>query len=100
MRPFLFFFVMVLAACSAKKDKPASPVEFLSGEPLKELKNYKLSELSGLAASSKNPGYLWSLNDSGNGAEVFLVDKELNIKLTCTLAGIENRDWEDIAVGP
>ena len=22
------------------------------------------------------------------------------IKLTCTLAGVENRDWEDIAVGP
>lgn len=94
------FFVLVLGACATKKDKADAPAQFLPGKPLKELKNSKLTELSGLAASSKNKGYLWSINDSGNGPEVFLIDEGLNIKLTCTLAGIENRDWEDIAVGP
>ena len=43
---------------------------------------------------------LWAHNDSGNGANIFLLDENLDVKLTCTLAGIENRDWEDIAVGP
>lgn len=100
MRPFLFFVLLIFGACSVKKEVSDSPAEFLPGKRLKELTNSRLSELSGLAASNKNRGYLWSFNDSGNGAEVFLLDEALNIKLTCKLVGIENRDWEDITVGP
>ena len=29
-----------------------------------------------------------------------MLDEQLEIKLTCTLAGVENRDWEDITTGP
>ncbi|MDH5250712.1 MAG: hypothetical protein OEW40_17095, partial [Cyclobacteriaceae bacterium] len=65
-----------------------------------ELKVNKLDELSGLAASINNPGLLWTQNDSGNGADIFLIDQKLNLKQTYSLKGIDNRDWEDIAVGP
>jgi len=60
----------------------------------------RLVEASGLVASYQNPGCLWSLNDSGNPAEVFLIDSTASIKLVCKLQGIKNRDWEDIAIGP
>ena len=38
-------------------------------------------------------------NDSGNDAEIYLVVRHLNIKLTVRLSDFENRDWEDISVG-
>lgn len=73
---------------------------FSKGKALGELKSKKLNEVSGLAASVANPGMLWTHNDSGNDAEVFLIDLETNIKQTYVLKGISNRDWEEIALGP
>jgi hypothetical protein len=58
----------------------------------------KLEEASGLVASISNPGYLWTINDSGNPSEIFLIDDDGEIKLTCTLKKVDNRDWEDIAI--
>jgi hypothetical protein len=74
--------------------------EFLAGKRLAELKGTTLKEISGLAASKNNKGLLWAINDSGNGAEIFLLDENLDIKLTCTLGNAHNRDWEDMTVGP
>jgi len=89
-----------LAACSnTHADKPNGH-EFSKGRDLAELTDKKMEEASGLASSINNPGLLWTHNDSFNGSQVFLVDEDLTIKLTCELAGIENRDWEDITVGP
>jgi hypothetical protein len=100
MRQVFFFIVLInSAACSQNSDKVVSTI-FSKGVKLGEVVNPKLSELSGLAASVNNPGLLWTHNDSGNSAEVFLIDKNLDIKLTCRLKNIVNRDWEDIAVGP
>src|SRR5258708_8985666 len=59
----------------------------------------RLVEASGLVASFLNPGCLWVINDSDNPAEVFLIDSTARTKLVCKLQGINNRDWEDIAIG-
>ena len=59
----------------------------------------KLPEASGLAASVVNPGFLWAINDSGNPAEVYLIDTTAHVTLTCKLKAT-NRDWEEVAVGP
>ncbi|MCA6378452.1 MAG: hypothetical protein IM574_14485 [Cytophagales bacterium] len=59
----------------------------------------RLHEASGLVESIANPEHLWTLNDSGNPAEVFLIDQTAKTKLVCKLAGINNRDFEDIAIG-
>jgi hypothetical protein len=98
---FLPFCLLTLICTSCYKSKP-EPVDsnaFLSPTALGKLTHKKLSEVSGIAASVQNPGALWTLNDSNNPAEVYLVDENLNIKLTCKL-GVKNRDWEDIEVGP
>jgi len=60
----------------------------------------ELEEASGLVASAANPGLLWTHNDSGNPADLFLIDSTGAIKLTCHLLGVKNRDWEDITRGP
>jgi hypothetical protein len=92
-----FWIVVLLTSCVPKENKPSA---FLPGKKLSELKEKKLREVSGLASSGTNAGLLWAHNDKGNEAEVYLIDEKCNIRRSFVLAGIENRDWEDIAVGP
>jgi hypothetical protein len=92
-------FLLLFFNCKDPKGKKPDYFAFEKGEKLAELTNEKIEEASGLAASIKNAGHLWTHNDSGNDAEVFLIDQTLNIKLTCKLLNVDNRDWEDIAVG-
>lgn len=73
---------------------------FAPAQRMAELKGKKLKEISGMAASKLNPGMFWVHNDSGNEAEIYLIDTSLKILLTCRIGDVENRDWEDIAVGP
>lgn len=59
-----------------------------------------LNETSGLAASRTWPGVLWSHNDSGHDAVLFAIDTTGAERARFTLMGAENRDWEDLALGP
>lgn len=95
----LLSFWLVLASCE-KNTPPGTSGIFLEARKMAQLTEEKLGEVSGLAASASNPGFLWAHNDSGNPAVVYLVDEKLNIRLSCRLKGVKNRDWEDIAVGP
>lgn len=59
-----------------------------------------LVEASGLAASRKNNHVLWSHNDRNHQNRIFALNsrgKHLGIYL---IDGVENRDWEDMAIGP
>lgn len=65
----------------------------------------ELAEMSGLAASTRHEGVLWSHNDSGNTFRVFALDTSGKVLATLTLTGVEPReqsgmDLEDIALGP
>src|SRR5690349_18345822 len=97
------FYLTILLSFTGCEDKPvhsnANSI-FESPKALAELTDSRLMEPSGIASSTVNPGMLWTHNDSGNKPEVYLIDQKLNIKLTCKLKGVINRDWEDIAVGP
>jgi hypothetical protein len=96
---FFLFVCFISAGCDhARNNQRAS--RFEEGKPLSELTSMKLKETSGLEASVKNPNMLWAHNDSGNDAEIFLLNENLEIKLTVMMVGIKNRDWEDITVGP
>lgn len=55
-----------------------------------------LDEASGLAASSRNDRYLWSLNDSGGTNHLHLLDAEGKDHGKIELKGSTNIDWEDI----
>lgn len=101
MRIFLVVCLSFLSAsCSEKRSVRGDSDVFLPARRLSELTDKKLDEVSGLAASIANPGFLWTHNDSGNPPVVYLIDEDLRIRLACRLKGVRNRDWEDITVGP
>ncbi|MGH7580636.1 MAG: hypothetical protein ACREM9_10725 [Gemmatimonadales bacterium] len=59
-----------------------------------------LNESSGVAASRREPGILWTLNDSGNDSWIFATDTLGRDLGALKVTGAENRDWEAIALGP
>ena len=62
------------------------------------LGNSRLTESSGLAASRRMPGLLWTLNDSGNPPELFAIDSSGRDRGVFRVEGAENRDWEALAL--
>ncbi len=59
-----------------------------------------INEASGIAASRKNPGVFWTHNDSGGKNRIFAFNASGKHLGTYNIGLIQNRDWEDIAVGP
>ncbi len=60
----------------------------------------RITESSGLAASRRHPGVVWTHNDSDDGPYVYAVDAQGRTVATVTLRGIEPRDVEAISLGP
>ena len=58
----------------------------------------QLPEASGLAASRRSPGLLWSMNDSG-ASTVVAVSTTGDVRGRVGVAGAKTEDWEDISVG-
>ncbi len=59
-----------------------------------------ISESSGLAASRRNPGLLWTHNDSGDEPLVYCLDLTGATCGVWRVTGAEAWDWEDMAAGP
>ncbi|MCE2862841.1 MAG: hypothetical protein LW690_10340 [Opitutaceae bacterium] len=54
-------------------------------------------EASGLAASRRNPGLIWTHDDSGGRPELFAVDSQGRLRGILAIEGRRNEDWEDLA---
>lgn len=71
--------------------------------PVMDLPN-ELRESSGVAASVRNAGVLWTHNDSGHGPVVFGIqpgsDPRDGVVARLRLRNAPASDWEDIALGP
>ena len=59
-----------------------------------------LPEASGLAASRRSPGILWSHLDSGASPVLIALDTHGAVKGKVRLSGVTLTDWEDVAVSP
>ncbi|RIW17239.1 hypothetical protein D0X99_05685 [Algoriphagus lacus] len=92
--PFLFF----LSLSTFAQHIPDSV--YLSGIPVRTVENPVLEEMSGLAFSKKHPDKFYTHTDSGGEIAVFVLDALGNEIGKINLEGVENRDWEDIAVAP
>lgn len=62
------------------------------------LMDKKLREASGLAASRTHHGVYWSINDSGNDADLFALDQSGKSLGAWRVQGAKNVDWEEIAI--
>jgi len=63
-----------------------------------EVKDQRLTEASGLAASRIHPGIYYTHNDGGHPPDLFAFNDQGNIVGVWRVAGAENVDWEDMAV--
>ncbi len=57
-----------------------------------------ITESSGLARSSLFADAFWTMNDSGNGTDLFLFDSKGKSLARCELKGARNIDWEAMSV--
>jgi len=60
------------------------------------LENTQLTEVSGMAASTRQSNTFWAINDSGNNATLFAFDTT-GADLGNWKVNSNNRDWEDMA---
>ena len=89
------FGVTALAQPAAGPGGPYQPAV-----ELPHLQDATNSESSGVAASRRNPGILWTHNDSGGKPLLYAVDREGNTAAVFRVRGAKARDWEDMAYGP
>lgn len=90
---FLFFLPERVAAAACEPCK-----NYAQGVPWGAVGTDTLTELSGLAASRRNPGVVWVHND-GSRRKVYALSTNATLLATFDL-GTEVVDLEDIAVGP
>lgn len=101
MRNIGLFFLVLLLNCSLQNNtEPVTTNFFDKGFPVATLSDPVLNEVSGIAASRKHAGMIWTHNDSGDKARLFLLDTAAQTRMVVYLRGAYNRDWEDMAIGP
>ncbi|GAA4143587.1 hypothetical protein [Actinomadura keratinilytica] len=84
--------VGAVAAAPAAAAAARSEVAFTIRDP-------RITESSGLAASKRHPGVVYTHNDSGGRAEIFALGPDGRTRAVLTLAGAQARDWEAMALG-
>lgn len=90
------------AAVETDPNDTSVPQSRLFSGPLAEgtLESTVIDEASGIAASRSNSLYLWTHNDSGGDADLYLFTTAGADSGRYTLEGAGNIDWEDMTVGP
>ena len=92
----LILAAVCLTGCSgsdAAADRHASPLLFsVTGK----LENKAIDEASGLARSQREPGVLWTMNDSGKPL-LYAIGQDGTDLGVVELKKSDNRDWEDLA---
>ncbi|MEW6125583.1 MAG: hypothetical protein AB1757_00855 [Acidobacteriota bacterium] len=74
-----------------------SSIEYNPAVQLTTLENRTINESSGIAASHRNPGILWTHNDSGDDAFVYAFDKSGKNRGVFKITDAKAIDWEDLA---
>lgn len=81
----------------AAASPPVCP-RFGKGQQIGRIKHEDLKEASGLAVSRKNPGVIWSHNDTSRRPRLFAMLLDGTNLGTYTLDDVEPVDWEDIGI--
>ncbi len=93
-----FAFILILIsvwACTRTGKLSLAP--YLEARQTGYFENISIRESSGLTASCRQPGVLWTMNDSGSPPLLYAVGPEGRDLGTVRVKGAVNRDWEDLA---
>ncbi|MEU8797813.1 hypothetical protein [Spirillospora sp. NPDC048819] len=64
-----------------------------------KISDERITESSGLAASRRHEGVVYTHNDSGGVPAIYALGMDGRVRATLTVGGAGARDWEGIAVG-
>ena len=99
--------VAFTSGCIGRTAEATNDARTVPGEPpLRDLVrsgqfgDRRLTEASGVVASSTEPGMLWSQNDGGHAAMLFAYDSTGTPRGAVQVRDADNTDWEAIAIGP
>jgi hypothetical protein len=92
----VFLFFLSFSAFAQQTPSTSSEQRIL----IHTIENPVLEEISGMAFSKVHPNRFYTHTDSGGEAAVYVLDSVGRELGKISLEGVENRDWEDIAVGP
>lgn len=98
----IFISTLLFTFCKQQKNElNAQEVPELFEGPKSKgiIENNKINEASGLAVSRSNANYIWTHNDSGGKARLFLFKNDGTHLGIFSLEDAKNRDWEDICAG-
>lgn len=99
--PFTLVSLLILtAACTEKTSTNPTTSSFASIPTTVPVQPGLVDEASGLADSRTIDGHLWVEEDSGNPAQLNLLAHDGRLVGRLPLPGVQNRDWEDMAIGP
>lgn len=70
---------------------------FAQGQRVGKVSDAILSEISGIIPYTFDQGYFWVHNDSGDKAQMYLINSQAKLKTTVQLEGVNLIDCEDIA---
>jgi hypothetical protein len=84
--------------CCQKNGEPSLPKALFDSLPVVKQLSSVVNELSGIADSKINPGYLWGQEDSGHPNEIYLIRHDGTVVKKIYVKGIANRDWEDMSL--
>jgi len=93
----IFCVLFLFASCDKATVDPDPYLPFDSIPTAKSLSPV-VNEISGIADSKRNPGYIWGQEDSGNPPQLYLIQHNGTVQKTIYIKGITNRDWEDMAL--
>ncbi|MFJ3443059.1 WD40 repeat domain-containing protein [Streptomyces sp. NPDC086081] len=93
---------LALLAAALLTGALAVPATAADGDGKFTIRDPRITESSGLAASHRHPGIYWTHNDSDDGAYLYAVDSRTGETVaTITMTGVGSpRDVEAIAIGP
>lgn len=88
LRTFVFASLLALSACSNSTEQ-LKPGGLITHE--------RLAEISGMAASRREDGLLWVIDDGGNPTQLHAISQHGRYLGNFDITGIEKVDWEDLA---
>ena len=75
----------------------SGPVRYRSPRKLAVLENHEINESSGLACSRRQPGIIWTHNDSGDDPVIYAFNRQGKHLGRFEVGGAKAHDWEDMA---
>ena len=93
--PFLAALTLAFTACSTL---PPISQAYEPAETVLHIQDKRLSEISGMGCSLRQPGVLWVHNDSGDKPRLFAIGPDGETMGVLEVTNVGARDWEEMVM--